>query len=795
MKKSSLIQLLLLPLLLFSGCSNKNKNNDEEYFPPKPVYDARFSRSLGDKKAIGQIKLSVPDSIQDFDTSSPLSLKIVSGNISSGLVGASEFGRPEFILASSATRNSNFTSFSFTLKDDKNLVWVDHTGEPYIKDGKRLKIKASDFKYGYMRYIQVCIEYYVNPFKQFDPLVRRSLEYSCYFQVMKNQSKYGVFNNQVIANEINRMIEENYPTYFVLEGYDKNPISSSDIPDIANGSRLGIIYDNDDGTITYNLVKECSYFPSLLQEAPYLPSAEDFYKDLSRYSRVTKDSHLYCGPFYVSDITADYPYSIAPCASAFVLRKNKYYDYIEGISPANKAYIDKVTIIGTMHAQEAYEKGEIDGFYTGIEDASGTADKYVYGPDGTGSIENPYNKETSVFFDDRFNGYYGSFLNVGLHNHNSGHSSEYDENNTLRALRINAVRELLIKAFDYTPFYTGQYHKYIRYYEEETVHTYTPRNICYESYGNEYVDTYLAQVYSEKMNISLEEARNYLSVGQYETHQYSDEQVAELVDKAINAIELYNANEAFVSEYGKIELPISFEFSLNTYFYSKYNWYVGNDVANSMNARMNKLSSFSGDFEECNLFRIYNLSKSAYESSRDTSNHDFGIAVRRLNVNVTYPDPYLYLGAFDNKNNNNWGSYYSYLGEDSMTDFKVIDNEIVKVDSLSHLRELIRDADATNDYVENRFLKMALAEYELLEETHIYKPGIAWGQGYTIAVSKMTSVGLPKQMYSKINEGRLTGLWALEIPLTNEETQEMIEEEAEYKEEYDREHSDSIYGD
>ena len=96
---------------------------------------------------------------------------IIKGNTSSGLIGLSEFGTPELLLAQKVTHDDSCKSFTFTLKDDPNLVWVDSSGEPYIKDGAYLKVKPSDFRYGFIRTIEK--ENYT-----FNNFVYRSVEYA-----------------------------------------------------------------------------------------------------------------------------------------------------------------------------------------------------------------------------------------------------------------------------------------------------------------------------------------------------------------------------------------------------------------------------------------------------------------------------------------------------------------------------------------------------------------------------------------------------------------------------------------
>ena len=301
----------------------------------------------------------------------------------------------------------------------------------------------------------------------------------------------------------------------------------------------------------------------------------------------------------------------------------------------------------------------------------------------------------------------------------------------------------------------------------------------------------MAKVYSEKKNISINEARDYLAPAQYEGHQYSDEAISTLVDNAINAINLFNVNSDFTSEYGKIEFPINFEVFANTVDDKEYAH--SRDLVNRMNARINKLTNYSGDIKECEYFRLYliNAAPSNFEFIA-RGQFDYCVNIWGWNVTTPFPDPYQYLSAFE-PGIESFGGIFDYLAQESMDDFRVNGNSIEKVDSLGNLRNLIKNAKEVNELNEDRYTKMALAEYELLEEMNIYKPRSSFGQGYILAVTNMTSVGLPKQMYTKINEGRLTGLWALEIPLTSEETQDMIEEEEEYKEQYEEEHPNGIY--
>ena len=91
----------------------------------------------------------------------------------------------------------------------------------------------------------------------------------------------------------------------------------------------------------------------------------------------------------------------------------------------------------------------------------------------------------------------------------------------------------------------------------------TATKIFFDDNGNEYIENYLTPTYAKKKNILLENAKEMLALGQFTHQQKSINEMDELVDEALAAIDIYNHDESLTSLYGEIEFPIYFDYYTN----------------------------------------------------------------------------------------------------------------------------------------------------------------------------------------------------------------------------------------
>ena len=782
MKKAYLL-LVCSTFLVLTGCKPVAK--PDETSPVRYVSDSRFN-SIQGRQTRPLLKLPLScTGIDTFDyTIFGLSNhRIYGSNVSAGLVGLSEFGTPELLFAESINHNNDYSVYTAKLRDDENMIYVNSLGEPYEVDGVKQRVKPTDFVYGLKYALRMFPEYYSDGIEY----LKGSVEYKYYWQLIKYQdlgiSDYVAYNTPNLkAFWIQQQIKEHYESTYVMEEYDEYPITGADVEDIAQGRRLGIHANNETREIEFQLLESCSFFVPFLETAPYFPVCEEFFKHNS-FSKVdSPDKMVYCGPFYPSsgrftDTDTNYPYLVE-----INLKRNEFYNTIEGISPANQSYIDEILLTRDFEdTSSAYRNGDIDAFFTTVL-TEREYEEHIAGPNGEGTYENPYSDEVSVIYNEKASYYYSSFINIGLHQQYSTYY--HDQNNTLRALRINDVRKALLKTFDYAGYFDADPFSPSGHKLDEMVHSLVPRNYCYDASGNEYVDTYLSQAYAEKMGMSLQEAQQFLAPGQYANYKLDDEQINELVDNAMSSIAKYNSSD-YVAEYGDISYPVVIE------MFSRYSDEESRihdqRVADYMNTKLNKLINYNGDVEQCNYFRVVLTDKITDYNLDFATRGGFDISgpLWAFTADSSYPDPYSYLRTFAPKYGKPmWSEIYPYLEEDFIPDFIIRNNNLLKTDLFGEYKNLLTTASFASDSLEERYSLMANAEYELLENVNVYQPLDGQGLGYGFILSRMTTVGLPKQFYNQFSQGRLTGLWALEEPLSNEETQTMIEEEKEYQEEY-----------
>lgn len=803
--KARNIFLASLSCFLIFGCKQKKED-------PVPIYvvDRRFP-SLRNKTVSRTMKLACKEMVESLDytfegnASAWYSKPYYYNNVTAGLTGVNEFGQVELILAESAHHNDNFTEFTFTLKDDPNMVWVQGDGKPYTINDEPQRIKASDYRYGALRAIE-SMSWGLSMFSQgiyLDGLA----EYSIYLYIIYSQEQgllHEINTDKKIIKYINKTIENSYPEIYQLKDYENHPLTTDDLPRIKDSSILGINTNDANRTITYKTIKPLPYFAFYLTNTPFLPYCQSFASTISPHeATLNPNKALYFGPYYASN------YEKVDDVKELTLKRNNYYNAIEGISPENTANIEEIVFKELPNKSDesmihAYESGIVDGLYDNFG-SKAIYDKYVFGPDNSGSMEQPYSSETSVIFQDKVSGYYGMFINLERSRYRGQNfvtgATPASIRNTTNALRLEAVRKMLLKSFDYETYYPYEYgHKHSR---EEIANTFVPRNYCFDDNGNEYIENYLTPTYAKKKNILLENAKEMLALGQFTHQQKSINEMDELVDEALAAIDIYNHDESLTSLYGEIEFPIYFDYYTNNenMTYSVFGTNktfntntIESNLIQSVNNRINKIHNPTEE-EEFPYFIARSTDLVNDTNRNDANGMTYG---QYANFDISVPffgwgfanenDPGCGLGAFTN----DFSAVFKYMGEETIPNIRIVNGNAVTNNLFDTFKGLLNDANASLDS-SVRFTKFAEAEYELLENLHIYAPRQSLGGGYGLVISHMTGVGEPKQLFSMINEGRLTGLWALNEPLNNDETQTLLEEEEDYQKTYNEEHPNGIY--
>ena len=752
-------------------------------------------------------------------------------NFVDGILTHNEFGVLNLNLAEGASHNRDYTAFTFKIRDDDALCWTRYDGTKYThyEDGedKVQKIKAADFVAGAM---YVCnyktasdTAYLVTDF------IRGAAEYYYYTQILdgigQGIAKFVRLNTDAKkAKYINDTMKAEKENIVKLDSYVE--LTADDIPNVANGKRFGIVADEEENTVTYYLYSGAFYFPTLLTYSCYLPVNQYFLTEKgSSFGTSSRDSILYCGPYRIDHMDE----------TSLIYKKNEVYAQradIQGYMQARAETIVYNIINGEIssdYTRNQFEAGNIDGFGLSMSDTEGWK-KYITGPDRDPQtrdeelecLENPYDGNVNSRLLDTIGSMYGSNLvlerssNDGIKSYSNLGTADTVKN-TEKALRLSDVRAAIMGAFDYPTYYArhadGNSDSVLA--SQYLVNTYVPKNFVYDDNGNEYVDAYYTAEfarqngmpegseasgenghYDEGGNWKPDEgtAAHYLATGQYDERHKSKAEVATLVDKAIKAVELYNA-----SEYGAganaITLPIQVEY---------YSMWDGDQeskaydiqMVNSMNIRLNKLTEpVASDYSNCTLFKVVPTDKvtsanynECSGSSDGAANFDFSPVL--WGWGADYGDPLTFLATY--KKGGDWKSIFPWIDDEEVKNYTTTgegDNTVLNapVDLLAEYGSLVDAGAAETENLTNRYTYFAEAEYKLINELHFYEPQVNYGQGWSLSISKSAGYEVPTSNYGLSNE-RLTGMWVLETPLTREERKEIRLQYNEAKKEYTAEH-------
>ena len=733
-------------------------------------------------------------------------------NFVDGLLTHNEFGVLSLNLAEKAEHDEDYKLFTFTVRDDEALSWVKYDGTPYThyEDGadKQQKVKASDFVAG-AKYVCTYKTASDTAYLVTDFIVGAA-EYYYYTQILDGigQGAKEFTNLTTDAKKaawINKTMKAEKANITGLDSW--KDIEASDIPNIANGSRFGVKADDATRKVSYQLYSSAFYFPTLLTYSCYLPVNSYFLEEKgSSFGTSAKDSILYCGPYRIDSMDE----------KSIIYKKNDTYAQRRDIKGFMQARAETIIYnivdlanVSADYTRNQFEAGNIDGFGLSMSDTSGWT-KYVTGEDGSGSLEDPVNPNVNSRLLDTIGSMYGSNI-VMERSSNNGLTSYYSKGtpesvkNTEKALRLADVRAAIMGAMDYPTYYKrnadGDPDSVLA--SQYLVHTYVPKNFVYDDNGNEYVDKYYIEEYAAKKGYAkvgneasgqnghyddngtwqpdADTAAYQIKTGQFATRQKTNAEVAELVDKALKAIELYNAS-SYASSLGAIELPINIEYYTMWDADQESKPYDIEQI-NSMNIRLNKLTAApASDLGNCPYFHVVPTDKvdsSNYNamsgSSDGAANFDFSCVL--WGWGADYGDPLTFLATY--KKGGDWKSIFPWIDDTNVKNFTVSGegasatlNE--PVDLLAEYSALVDAGAKETDNLTNRYTNFAKAEYKLINELNIYKPQVNYGQGWSLSVSKAAGYEVPTSNYG-LSDERLTGMWVLVEPLTRKERNEIRE--------------------
>lgn len=780
MKKFTKVFGLTLLAATLAACSGGIETgtipSDNPYFPNKThkwEYNSLVSTAITD---LNYLKTQAGASAQHF------------ANFEDGLLLHNSFGSLEKNLATKVEQANSYKEFTIDIRS--GVKWVQYNGEQYspilsgvatpqfvsandfVASAKAVLTQpnASETAYLLHTFIDGAAAYYQATYLM--------------DKIANGGSSYAKFKDDAqFAKELNKLVvrEHDLPD----PGYE-----AADIPDIKAFKRVGVKVENEPGaqgggTIKYTLMQPAAYFPTLLTYSCYLPVNEHFLKEV-RFSRLgsTMDRLLYSGPFRLthSDETR------------IVYERNESYWNLDRVHLKKINYRVYPADAGFNYTRTEFEEGRIDGFTLNTQDSEGW-NKYIVGPDGTGTILEPYDDYVNSRDYDTIDYVYGLNINVNRASNSTNGTSAVKTyattnykataatvRNTEKALYIQEVRDLILASFDYSE-YVKRYSEDPDYQAQYMINTYVPRGFVIDDNGNDYTKTHYYEEWgqhnldrvaqdADPTKVDLDKVDAIIKQGQYDGVQVAYNDLAPLRAKAIAAIDLFNEGKA---EKDQISKPINLEFfSLWTDEETKM---LDEPLITSLNQRLNgminEIDFTKPTVKDAMTFYVIPTSD-ANTSNNETISHGGNFDISCIwGWGPDYGDPMSYLNTF--AKGGDWSSIFGFVGSDTIN-YRMNEGGTALVQEESLLSEYTAKVKAANEEYEDintRFDLFAEAEYMLINEMGIYKPLTMQGQGRQVSISHAVGYESPSGSYG-LSSSRLEGLWVLVDKLLRTERQTVI---------------------
>ena len=703
-------------------------------------------------------------------------------NFVDGLLENDSYGRLSKALAEKVFVDASYETFKFYIRGNElgkgtadPIKWLQWDGTPYVdRTNGEQYVTGEDFvtaaKYVLdARYQSDC--YYLPAM-----FLKGGYEYWAYTYALYLESigQIKLNNNKTtIANYINEFAKQ-------YGNVDTN-VTASMVDTIKNGENIGVHagkeIDEETGVeyyyVEYKLEKSAEYFPSVLTYTPFLPINDSFVKNkvggITQYGVGTKERFLYCGAYLLDNWDA---------SGTLVYKKNvNYWD-------AKNVHINKITYNllpeGTNDdfIRREYEEGRIDSFGVSQTDGEGWR-KYVTGQNGEGSIENPVNSDVYSREIDTVDSTFYTQLNVNRRNYSSSSPITKDENEMANAaIKINAVRDLLLNGVDYT-IYNQRYGLAADLQNQYQMWTFIPKGFVEDSEGKDYIE-YVYEAYADKFGMDIEDVRNLLKQGRLPDNYDPDANTKALAKKAIEAVKYWKENGPITYNVGmrgsssniktqEVDFPIRFEY-LGLNFDAKQSVWDSqwiekfNETVNGCTTNRDKISA---DLPQCSggkypYFEIVKNEKVTATNYTDLGqNGEYHLYV--VGWGADYADPLTYLNTMTTG-----GDMSSYAGTQiAVPDYtntfddngNVIDG-LRKDNMLERYDELVSEGAATTNNTQERYRNFAEAEVELLYEVHLMSPDYMSGQGWSVSVSRLAGYETPSAAYG-LSSYKLKGVYAL----------------------------------
>ncbi|MCH5172094.1 MAG: hypothetical protein J1F31_04655 [Erysipelotrichales bacterium] len=575
-------------------------------------------------------------------------------------------------------------------------------------------------------------------------------------------------NNATIANYINEFAKQ-------YGNLDLN-VTGSMVPTIASGENIGVHagkeVDAESGVeyyyVEYILENPAPYFPSVLTYTPFLPINDNFVQHviggITQYGVGTKERFLYCGAYLLD--TWD------PSGTLVYKKNNKYWD-------EKNVHIKKITYnllpdnTNDDFIRREYEKGTIDSFGVSQTDAVGW-EKYVTGKNNEGSIENPVNSDVYSREIDTVDSTFYTQLNVNRRTLGSSSPISKDDNeNANAAIKINAVRELLLDGVDYT-IYNQRYGLTENLRDQYQMWTFIPKGFVEDTNGKDYIE-YVYEAYAKRFGMDIEEVRKLLKQGQLPEDYDPEANTKKLAAKAKAAVEYWKAQGPInyvVNKQSKsqtIDFPIRFEY-LGLNFDAKQSVWDSqwiekfNETVNACTTNKDKISDQltlckGGKYPYFEIVKNEKVTATNYSDLGQAGDYHLYV----IGWGADYADPLTYLNTMTTG-----GDMSGYAGTQSevpdyINEYDSEGNVISgtrKDNMLDVYDDLVARGAATRNNTTQRFELFAEAEVELLFNVHLMSPDYMSGQGWSVSVSRLAGYETPSAAYG-LSSYKLKGVYAL----------------------------------
>ncbi len=563
-------KLSLVAILALVGCLTACGGR-ETYTAPK---SAKYVAGLTVKNSYHAYLSMAVDTLNYIYTASESNWNHIF-NFVDPLLTTDEFGTEILDLAESADHNDDYTEFTFEIK--QNVPWVTYEGKQWqAKNGEKQYVSAEDWVttarevldyqnssstyYLFTMFVEGAAEYYAYTYISFLTVPGNSTRYeeatdtlrlggSTYFEGITT-------SDQVLVDAINFAVEN------VIEGRP-GTATLANLDQIKSGDILGVkatpaSKGNGGGTLTYTLNESADYFPSILVYAPGLPTNAEFIDSLGGANYQTfgtdKDTILYCGPYLLTESDT----------TGCTYEANPHYKGAD----ADKVHLDKVvyTVIpsntGDDYYRVQFENGLCDSATLRSQDTAGWT-KYVTGPDGTGTIEDPYDPSVYSYYRESIGTLIDACVNLNRVDMDTmdtyvDYLTEDDVINTSQATSLVEVRQAILDSLDVDTFMMSR-SSIPELREQYAKHAYTPSGLAsadgkdYSEFYNEEVRDQLIASGDITSSVSQDEVDAQLANGTWGDTDFAnekialnhtDEYIAESADAAQAAIKAYNAELA-----------------------------------------------------------------------------------------------------------------------------------------------------------------------------------------------------------------------------------------------------------